>query len=93
MVALCSKTYICWRGDETKVSSKGLQKSRNVINLTREKYLDVLENQKSGMGTNRGFRAVGGRVFTYEQDRYALSYFYGKRQTLENDVSTIPLNI
>ena len=67
IVALCSKTYICWGGKESKISCKGLQKKRNLERLTRETYLKVLQTQQAGWGVNKGFRAHGGKVFTYEQ--------------------------
>ena len=39
IIALCSKTYICWGDKETKISCKGLQKKRNLERLSKEKYL------------------------------------------------------
>ena len=93
IVALCSKTYICYSEDDVKISSKGLQKKRNIKNLTRERYLDVLNTQVSGSGTNKGFRPVGGNMHTYEQTRRGLSYLYAKRKVLADGVSTLPLDI
>ena len=93
IVALCSKTYICWGHKETKVSCKGLQKKRNMERLTKQKYLEVLQTQKPGWGINKGFRAHEGRVFTYAQKRFGLSYMYCKRHVNNDGVSTEPLDL
>ena len=93
IIALCSKTYICWGGKETKISCKGLQKKRNLENLTKMNYLKVLETQQSGSGVNKGFRAHAGRVFTYEQKRFGLSYMYCKRLVNDDGISTEPLDL
>ena len=90
-VALCSKTYVCWGDKETKISCKGLQKKRNLERLTKENYLKVLRTQQSGFGVNKGFKAQGGRVFTYSQNRFGLSYMYCKRLVNDDGVSTEPL--
>ena len=92
-VALCSKTYICWNDRETKISCKGIQKARNIANLTRENYKRVIKSQTPGKGINKGFRSVDGVMYTYEQERAGLSYFYGKRQVLADGTSTIPLDL
>ena len=48
MVSLCSKTYYCTGPDEDKLSSKGLQKSRN--KLSYDQYKEVLfTSQTSGL--------------------------------------------
>ena len=92
IVALCSKTYCCFGdGAPNKTSAKGISKRLN--NLVRERYLRVLETKKSGSGLNHGFRGDGKRMFTYHQERDALSYFYGKRQVAADGVSTTPLMI
>ena len=93
IVALCSKTYVCWGGKETKISCKGLQKKRNLERLTRERYLNVLKNQQSDWGINKGFRTYRGRVFTYVQKRLGLSYMYCKRKVNADGVSTEPLEV
>ena len=90
IIALCSKTYYCF-GETNKCSAKGIVKSQNDLNP--QKYKDVLENQKSGGGDNRGFRVIDNAMYTYVQQRDALSYFYGKRQICEDNVSTLPLDI
>ena len=94
MVALCSKTYFCkgFEGREDKCSSKGLQKSNN--NLSYEQYAKVLETGRTASGTNKGIRCTSsGHVYTYEQDRAALSYLYCKRKVLGDGVTTVPLDL
>ena len=90
IIGLCSKTYFCFGGDEDKHSCKGIQKRNQ---LTKEHYLKVLKSKQSGSGINRGFRTVDQRVFTYEQVRTGLSYFYPKRQVLRDGCSTRALTI
>jgi hypothetical protein len=86
MIALCSKTYFCF-GGEDKVSCKGVNRKSN--NVTKEKYMDVLLTKQSGSGTNRGFRSI----YTYLQERAGFSYVYPKRKVLADGVSTTPLDI
>ena len=96
IVALCSKTYICFGGEDeekTKASCKGIKKKRNLNILTKESYLSVLENQKSGCGVNKGFITTNGRVYSYTQTRYGLSYMYCKRLVMDDGVSTMPLDL
>ena len=92
IIGLCSKTYYCF-GDDAgdKYSSKGIQQRRN--DLTKERYLAVLETQISGSGVNRGFRVRENRIATYEQARAGLSYFYPKRKVLSDGRCTEPLDI
>ena len=52
-------------------------------------YLD----KKSGFGTNRCFRVVDNKMYTYLQERAGFSYFYPKRKVLDNGYSTEPLDI
>ena len=92
IVALCSKTYCCFgKNAETKTSAKGISKRLNL--LTRDKYLQVLNTRKSGSGINKGFRSDGRSMFTCEQRRDSLSYFYIKRKVKENGSSTEPIEI
>ena len=93
IISLCSKTYIAWGDEGDKISCKGLQKKRNLENLTKQKYLNVLETQTAGKGTNKGFRVNAGKIFTYEQEKFGLSYLYAKREILEDGVSTKPLKL
>ncbi|KAI8484950.1 hypothetical protein Bbelb_373570 [Branchiostoma belcheri] len=94
IVGLCSKTYCCFGGDdkgEDKFSCKGISKKDNAINY--QTYLNVLETRENGKGMNRGFRVRDNQMFTYTQTRDAFSYFYPKRQVLNDGVTTLPLNI
>ena len=96
VVALCSKTYVCFggeHGNETKLSCKGIQKRNNIQDLTKEAYLAVLRNQTAGSGVNKGFVARNGGVYSYTQTRRGLSYMYCKRLVLDDGVSTMPLDL
>ncbi len=77
IIALCSKTYFCF-GPTEKFSCKGLNRRNN--ELTKEKYMTVLNTRSSGGGVNKGFIMKRGVMFTYEQRRTALTYFYPKRK-------------
>ena len=90
-VGLCSKTYFCEGENQVKLSSKGLNKSQNA--LTLQTYRDVLTSGESGEGVNRGFITVGKEVFTYEQKRKSLSYFYIKRIVGADGITTFPTNV
>ena len=94
MVALCSKTYLCFDAeDETrnKVSTKGLSKRQNTIR--KEHFMSVLQTADSVAGVNRSFRTHNGQIFTYSQTKNALSFFYGKRKVLEDSMSTEPTDM
>lgn len=84
IIGLSSKSY-------DKFSCKGVNKKTNVIN--KEKYLNVLLTKQSSSGTNKGFRVVNNKMYTYEQIHNGFSYFYPKRKVLEDGVTTIPLDI
>ncbi len=90
IIALCSKTYFCFGATE-KFSCKGLNRRNN--QLTKEKYMTVLNTRSSGGGVNKGFIMKHGVMFTYEQRRTALTYFYPKRKVEDDGVSTTFLEI
>ena len=90
IVALNSKTYFCWSEKETKYSSKGLNKRSN--RLKKESFLNVLETQKSLIGTNRGFVKKKQHLYTYNQKKRGITYFYAKRKVWEDGVSTEPID-
>ena len=71
-VGLNSETYYCW-GQSDKYSCKGISKRNN--DITKEKYLKVLQTKKADEGVNKGFRIVNNRVLTYSQFRGGFSYF------------------
>ena len=89
-IGLCSKTYYCF-GRTDKFSTKGLNKRQNEI--CKEKFLDVLTIRISGRGLNRGFQCKGSSMYTYVQERAALTYFYPKRKVLDDGVSTAPIEV
>ena len=89
-VELCSKTYYCF-GSADKYSTKGLSKRHSEIN--KDTFLDVLTNQRSSCGWNRGFRVIKSSVLTYIQERAALNYFYAKREVLAGGLTTAPLDV
>ncbi|KAG2988366.1 hypothetical protein PC121_g10478 [Phytophthora cactorum] len=100
MVSLSSKNYICYLPDESykvKVSAKGVQQSRgcNEDVLNPLGFESVVRDRITLRGTNRGFRLSKETksVITYSQTKTALSYFYDKRQVLEDGISTLPLDI
>ncbi|XP_071805255.1 uncharacterized protein [Asterias amurensis] len=91
VVALCSKTYICFGGDKVKVSSKGLNKKQN--DLRKKEFLDVLETKQTGFGRNIGYKREGKDMVTYSQLKGALSYLYIKRKVDDDRVTTTYLDI
>ena len=91
MVALSSKTYVLQNGTEVKLSCKGL--SHSSLDEPLEIYIEVMSSQVSKSGKNKGFRSRENSIFTYEQSRSGLTYFYCKREVLSDGVSTKPLNI
>ncbi|KAL8603520.1 hypothetical protein ACOMHN_052749 [Nucella lapillus] len=91
IVALCSKTYFCFGDDRTKASCKGL--SRRLNDLTKDKYLKVFRTHVSGGEINKGFRTDGRAMYTYQQTRKSLSFFYIKRPVQADGVSTLPINV
>ena len=93
MVALNSKTYVCWNTetDETKASAKGISKRLN--ELEGKTYKDVLTTGQPFTGTNIGFRYLNNSMYTYKQMRAGLTYYYAKRQVGPDGVSTSPLTV
>ena len=93
VVALCSKTYYAYNAETYKISTKGIQHRGNQLDLTKDRFLEVLESQKSSGAINKGFKALNGKVYTYSQPRNGLSFLYIKRQVLPDGINTIPLDI
>ena len=92
MIALCSKTYILKQHDDkVKFSSKGLNKSS--LKKPYESYQQVLQTGETASSTNQGFRTRDNTIFTYQQKKGGLSYFYCKREVLGDGVHTKPLHI
>ena len=96
MIALCSKTYICYDSHTktTKLSSKGLNKNTLLEGEPMAKYRKTLEEQESTTSVNHGFRVVDSKnVQTYEQTKRGLSYLYGKRKVRDDGRHTDPLDL
>ena len=92
MIALCSKTYILKKHDDkVKFSSKGLNKA--VLKEPFPSYQHVLQTGETKSSTNQGFRTRDNTIYTYQQTKEGLSYFYCKRQVLPDGVHTKPLEI
>jgi hypothetical protein len=92
MVALCSKTYIISQTPESfKLSCKGVNK-RNITDPLPQ-YKSVLDTQIGREKVNVGFGIKNNSVFTYTQKRLGFTYFYCKREVLEDGINTKPLDI
>ncbi|KAJ8020520.1 hypothetical protein HOLleu_40130 [Holothuria leucospilota] len=91
IISLSSKCYYCFGSEKDKISCKGVNK--NTANLTKERYLSVIQNKSRVEGTNMGFRLYGNRMQTYVQQKSALSYLYVKRKVSSDGVSTTPLDL
>ena len=74
------------KSPQPKQVCNGLNTKQNVFSL--ETYLNVIKNQASGFGSNKSFRVEDNTVYTCEQVRSGLSYFYPKRLVLVDAVST-----
>ena len=95
MVCLNSKTYIIWKtedGKNFKLSSKGVQEKRNT--LTPQDFINALSTQVPMIIENVGMiRDQEGVIHTYTQQKQGISFFYGKRKVLADNVSTTHLDI
>ena len=76
-IGLCNKTYFGF-GVKDKQVSKGVNIKQNQFHKTT--YLNVLKSQKSATGMNISFRVKDNSVYTYQQTKRALCYFYPKRK-------------
>ena len=85
-VGMCSKTYYCF-GTTDKFSSKGLKKKTE--QNSEDVFMEVLINRRSGVGKNHGFRVRDSSIYTYVQERSALTYFYSKRGVQADGVTTL----
>ena len=92
MIALCSKTYILKNhNDKVKFSSKGLNKASLIEPF--QSYQQVLHTGQTKSFTNQGFRTRDNTIYTYQQTKGGLSYFYCKRKVMPDGVHTEPLDI
>ena len=97
MICLSSKTYFCKGRVDDKQTCKGTRKRQNVYKI--DDYADVLETKKTKMATNTGFRRMKDRssvekfqsMFTVEETKRSLSYFYAKRIVNPDGITTEPL--
>lgn len=90
-VGLCSKTFAIKDDKNVKKSMKGAQHNR--MENPYEKMEKVLKTQEAESCSNLGFRAKDNTVYTYEQKRNALPYFYIKRLVHSNGIDTSPLDV
>ena len=88
---LCSKTYIVTNPSHCKFSTKGLSKNR--ITNPLELFQNSLNQQTSHSSTNVGFVSKKNSIFTYEQQRAGISYFYIKREVQADGITTKPLDL
>ena len=93
MVSLCAKSYCVHndKRDHSKFSCKGVSKKQ--FDKPTDIYKQVLDTGISYTGKNVGFRKNKHVLHTYEQEKIAFSYFYGKRKVLSDGISTAPLDI
>ena len=89
IIALCSKTHICFGSQKDKVTGKGLSKRQN--DFRHQHFALVLDTQVPGHGVNRSFRLKHGQMYTYSQEKVGLPYLYGKCRVIEDGVSTLPM--
>lgn len=93
MVGLCSKTYAIKNSNESKekFSSKGIAKQS--VKDPVETYKRVLDTKQSESGLNRGFLLRENNIFSYNQMRTGITYFYCKRKVLDDGIHTDALDI
>lgn len=58
-----------------------------------ETYKKVLDTRNGEEGLNRGFLLKDNKIFSYNQTRNGITYFYCKRKVFEDGVHTSTLNI
>ena len=92
-VGLNAKTYFCFGPDgeqKEKCSTKGISKAAK---LTIDHFRSVLADKRSVSSVNRGFMVKNNTMLSYNMERSGLSYFYCKRNVLEDGISTTYLDI
>jgi len=91
IVCLCPKLYYCLNDGKQKFSSKGVQKTNtNILNF--ESYKNVLLNDSVEKATNTGMRYLNGSIVRYQTTKIGLTNKYNKRKTMEDKVTTCPLD-
>lgn len=58
-----------------------------------ETYKSVLDTKSTEVGLNRGFLMRDNNIFSYNQVRNGITYFYCKRKVLEDGIHTKTLDI
>ena len=81
--------------DKFKFSCKGLNKTtpEDAGDGPMSKYRPVLDKAVNLKSTNRGFKTSSNLVGTYEQTKKGLSYFYPKREMLNDGIHTEFVNL
>ena len=74
-----------------KFSSKGI--NRHSLKTPLFTFRKVLTTMQGVTGFNRGFMVRDNVMYTYEQKRNAFTYFYCKREVLEDGRQTLPLKL
>ena len=72
---------------------QGFTEKKKLGKTNKRKVLKSSTNTETRVGVNKGFRAHEGRVFTYVQKRFGLSYMYCKRLVNDDGISTEPLDL
>ena len=97
MLFLCSNTFCCSdiKRNKFKFSSKVLNKRtlEDTGDGPMSKYRRVLDEAVNLKSTNREFKISNHLVGTYEQTKKGFSYFYPKREVLDDGIHTKPLNL
>ena len=109
IVALSSKMYYVKGFDaKDKMSCKGIQQRNNIDMVNFENYKNVvLGNVKKYNAINKGMRILNSNqvngtntvtkqertIYGYQMEKLGLNSMYGKRITLKDGVSTVPLKM
>ena len=94
IIALCSKTYIALdEKQRMKISAKGINHASLRADNPLQKFQKVLHTSQPESGTNKGFRALHGEVYTYAQKKQCLPYFYCKRYVHDDGIFTSTLDL
>jgi hypothetical protein len=91
ILSLCSKSYICVDGSQSKMAHKGVNGNQNDLRFNH--YEHVLDSCSRIATINRGMRVWGKKVNTYQQAKVGLTCIYVKRQVQSDGVSTLPLEL
>ena len=91
LTSLNSKCYIGTGTQGNKQSCKGVIQSQNELNA--EAYTEVLVNKSNMSVKNKSFKVNEHKMVTYTQKKRGLTYTYIKRKTLDDGVSTAPLDV